>query len=85
LFTANVRTLNSEDRPWSQQNGSHSAFNLYYVEDEDITQGIIAFLNLAVVCSFSTLEIAHTILLTVFSYFFVKDSNSSGQTDFGGI
>jgi hypothetical protein len=60
LFTANARTLNSEDRPWSQQNGSYGAFNLYYVEDEDITQGIIAFLNLAVVCSFPTLEIALT-------------------------
>ena len=49
--TANVRTLNSEDRPWSQQNGSYGALNLYYVEDQDITQGIIAFANLGVVSS----------------------------------
>ncbi|KAF8317992.1 aromatic compound dioxygenase [Clavulina sp. PMI_390] len=44
----NARTTNDEDRPWSQQNGSYGAWNLYYVAEEDITQGIIGFQTLAV-------------------------------------
>lgn len=55
-ITANVRTTNSEDAVWTQQNGSYGALNMYYVEDQDITQGIIAFLNLAVVSSLPTLK-----------------------------
>ncbi|KAF8307285.1 aromatic compound dioxygenase [Clavulina sp. PMI_390] len=44
----NARTTNDEDRPWTQQNGTYGAWNLYYVVDEDITQGIIGFQTLAI-------------------------------------
>lgn len=50
IFTANARTTNDNDRPWTQQNGPYAAWNLYYVDEGDITQGFIGYLNLAIVC-----------------------------------
>ncbi|EJT99320.1 aromatic compound dioxygenase [Dacryopinax primogenitus] len=43
-----VRTTNDEDRPWTQQNGTYAAWNLFYVVDGDVKSGLIGVLNLAV-------------------------------------
>ena len=49
IVPAVVRTTNENDHVWTQQNGSYSAWNLFYVVPGDITQGVIGYLNLAVV------------------------------------
>ena len=72
---ANVRTTNDEDRPWTQQNGAYSAWNLYYVVEGDVTQGLIGYLNLGVV---SPLPVASTSLMLTHALC-IKDSTASGK------
>ena len=72
---ANLRTTNDEDRPWTQQNGTYSAWNLYYVVEGDVTQGLIGYLNLGVV---SPLPVAST-GLALTRVLRTKDSTASGE------
>jgi hypothetical protein len=72
---ANLRTTNDEDRPWSQQNGTYSAWNLYYVVEGDVTQGLIGYLNLGVV---SPLPVSSASLMLTHELR-TKDSTASGS------
>lgn len=76
FLAANVRTTNDEDRPWSQENGTYAAWNLYYVNESDITQGLLGFVNLAVVCAWFMRQITR---YSSSDWFSAQDSTATDQ------